>query len=305
MWIMAVCAADSFLIHLALQEGTEHINFIKDLAVRIIKALTQGLHAEVVMKGSSVGPVVTDGSPARVARSTGFHLEARTSVAEINRKTIIGRILNLSLFLLLSPLHVFLARAMASLAAYINLVPGCVVSAGVGVEVLTKISGVALRTHQVPVLIPLGPVEWVIRGDSLVWIKVKPPLVLRVPAHREALESTAGKFNEVLLQRFDTKDIFDSIVSNLTVWPLRVYVERLSFSEEVGSHSKMRKGGVFKISQDRFASGLLHRKVMMRALPRLVLCLVTVPADPAFNELNFSRSQLDLSLLTRTRRADE
>ena len=78
-----------------------------------------------------------------------------------------------------------------------------------GVVVLANAGGVALRAHEVPVLVQLRPMQDVSMVDPFVRIEMKPALpalVLwtRIPCDGERLQATVGKFGG-FLEKMDGK----------------------------------------------------------------------------------------------------
>ena len=129
--------------------------------------------------------------------------------------------------------------------------------------------------------------ERIVRSDTLVRIEVEPILVSAIPAHGQALEPASWKLDQILLQGIDAEDIVDSEVGQLTVRTFGIDIELIFLLEEAGCHSKMGKRGVGEVSQHGLGSCLLHRQVMMRALPLLVLVCVAVPAETTIDEADF------------------
>src|SRR5882724_4002743 len=82
------------------------------------------------------------------------------------------------------------------------------------VVILPNAGRVALRAHEVPVLVELRPMQDIVVADFLLRIKVKPALTAfvfwsAVPGDGQCLQSTVRKFDEILLQRVNTKRVFD------------------------------------------------------------------------------------------------
>lgn len=85
-----------------------------------------------------------------------------------------------------------------------RLWPGGVVGFGGLVIILFQVRRVTVGAHAVPVLCLAGPVEPVSRPHLLFGIDriahVKPLASLRIPGYREALETAAVKYHQVLLK---------------------------------------------------------------------------------------------------------
>jgi hypothetical protein len=78
--------------------------------------------------------------------------------------------------------------------------------------ILPQVGGVALGTHVIPVLSYPCPVQYIVGRNAFLLVDMKPALATLtgragVPANRKALVPAPGKFNEVLLQWSDSKNI--------------------------------------------------------------------------------------------------
>jgi hypothetical protein len=114
---------------------------------------------------------------------------------------------------------------VAGLAADADLGPGGGEAVRRGVVILAHAGRMALRAHEIPILVQLGPVQDVVVLDVLVRIEMKPALAavaLRaaVPGDREGLQAAVGKFDEILLQRLDAEGVFHLERGELAVGPV-------------------------------------------------------------------------------------
>src|SRR5262245_43295027 len=110
------------------------------------------------------------------------------------------------------PGEVLGARAMTGLAADVDLRKGRGEAIGRRVVVFAHAGRMTFRTHEIPILVELGPVQEVVVPDRLVGIKVKPALATRllgagVPGQRQGLQAAVRKFDQVLLQRVDAEGV--------------------------------------------------------------------------------------------------
>src|SRR5262245_39419839 len=78
--------------------------------------------------------------------------------------------------LLLSPGNMARALSMAGFAPGADFLPGSGEAICRGIIVLAHVGRVALRAHEVPVLVQFRPVQDVVVRDCLVWIEVEPAL---------------------------------------------------------------------------------------------------------------------------------
>ena len=74
--VVAIAAGDSGGVHSALQEGAVDVDFILDLAIRVVEALVQQRGPESVQQRIARMVVVAELAAARVALGTGFKLRA-------------------------------------------------------------------------------------------------------------------------------------------------------------------------------------------------------------------------------------
>ena len=102
--------------------------------------------------------------------------------------------------------------------------------------VLAHAGRMALRAHEIPVLVQLSPMQDVIVFDLLVRIEMEPTLatlLLRtsVPGDRERLQPSVREFDEILLQRIDPEGVFHlergelAIIELVSDAPLNTLIE--------------------------------------------------------------------------------
>src|SRR4051794_17948015 len=147
----------------------------------------------------------------------------------------------------------------------------------------------ALGTHEIPVLIQLGPVQDIVVFDLFVWIQMKPALTTlllwpSVPCKRERLHATIWKLNQILLQRIHAKGVLDFKGCEL---PIRVvgFNEELSISfEKPRVHIIVIEARVIKIAQHRLRRGMLHGVLVLRGLPEICFRPMASRADLASDE---------------------
>src|SRR5262245_24756807 len=181
------------------------------------------------------------------------------------------------------------ALAMACLAADADLCPGAGEAVIRRVVILAHAGRVALRAHEVPVLVQLGPMQDVIVLDLLVRIEMEPALsalLLRagVPGDRERLQPSVREFDEILLQRIDPKGVFHLERGELAVSPVGLDEELPIATEEAGMYAVIIKARVGEIAQHRCLGRVLHGEPMLRRAPKLRLPLMTAGAGIAADE---------------------
>ena len=177
---------------------------------------------------------------------------------------------------------------MARLARHVHLGPRRLVGVGRAIESLAQVRRVAHRALGVPVLAEFRPVQHVGMRHLLVRIQVIPALPalgLRaaVPGDAERLVPAVRKPDQVLLQRVDAEDVRHVEVADLAVGAVGPHDVLAVAPAESRRGTGVREGGVGEVAEHGGRCGLLHREVVMRPLPRLLLCLVAPralrPAD--------------------------
>src|SRR6516164_368415 len=81
------------------------------------------------------------------------------------------------------------------------------------IVVLAHAGRVALRAHEVPVLVQLRPMQGIVVLDLLIRVEMEPALAAlffrpAVPGDGERLHPAVRELDEILLQRIDTKCVF-------------------------------------------------------------------------------------------------
>ena len=129
------------------------------------------------------------------------------------------------------------ARAVAGLAADVDLRPGRGEAVRRGIVVLAQPGRMALGAHEIPVL--LQPVQcsgrrarsarWDRGGTSAGRLVLRP----RFPGDRQCLQAAVGKLDQILLQRVEAEGVLDLEGGGLAVWPV-------GLDEELPSRRKKR-----------------------------------------------------------------
>ena len=215
MRIVAVGAAHSGMMHLALHEGSEHVGLFFQLAVVMIEPLAQDRGSVGVMIGLSRIPLLVEKGAVRMAGSAGLDLHVRFERPRpfwhfrlrIDRPGEFVRIVpgifqrhdepfgnevilqarergggrrisrvRLGFRFRSGPLHVLRSRTVTGLAAHVHLRPGRVVGERARVEALVEIRRVAVGAHVVPIEVTPRPVKDVVGRHRLVGIQVIPAL---------------------------------------------------------------------------------------------------------------------------------
>ena len=147
----------------------------------------------------------------------------------------------------------------------------------------------ALRAHEIPVLVQFRPVQDIVVLDFLIGIDVKPALaafVLRpaVPGKRQRLNTAVGEFDEVLLQRIDAKGVFHLEHGKLAVGAVGLDQEFSVLAEEARMHAVIIEAGIVEIAEHGLVGGVLHRGLVLRGIPQLCFRLVAAGAGLAADE---------------------
>ena len=125
--------------------------------------------------------------------------------------------------------------------------------------------------------------------DLLVRIDMKPALAAfvlwpRVPCDRQCLNTAVGKFDEILLQRIDTKRVFHLEHGKLAIWPVGLDQEFIAVAEEARMHSVIIEAGLVEIAKHGLVGGVLHRGLVLRGIPQFCFGLVAACAGIAADE---------------------
>src|SRR5215471_834884 len=198
--LVAVAAGDASREHLALLERAVIVDLVLHLAVGVIEPAREGRDHMRVREPSPGNPVLGELAATGMTKPAGLDLfahQCRGEVAggvprlrvappddiapfvETNQQTL-RRMLTFTerppALLGARPSDVSGALAMAGLAADADLCPGAGEAVIRRVVILTHPGRVALRAHEIPVLVQLGPMQDVIVLDLLVRIKMEPTL---------------------------------------------------------------------------------------------------------------------------------
>ena len=99
----------------------------------------------------------------------------------------------------------------------------------------------------VPGIQPLGPVQGILGEDSLFRIKVKPAFFRGIPSDDQGLETSSGKFDQVLLKRLDAEGVLDFEIGHPTFRAFRVNEEFGSFFEESRCYPELGEASIIEI----------------------------------------------------------
>ena len=157
------------------------------------------------------------------------------------------------------------------------------------VIVLAHAGRMALRAHEVPVLVQLGPVQNVVVLDLLVRIEMKPALaafVLRpaVPGDRQRLQPAVRELDEILLQRIDAECVLHLERGELAVGTVGLDQELPVLAEEARTHAVIIEARIGEIAEHRFLGGVLHRVLVLGAAPQVRFGAVAAGAGLAADE---------------------
>ena len=176
--------------------------------------------------------------------------------------------------------------------ADVDLRPLRRVSVRLRVVALAHVGRVAVRAHEVPVLLPPGPVQLVAGGRSarsdrggtsagrLLSGRASHAIVRR-------LQPAAGELDQVLLQRRDAERVLDLVVGELAVGPVGADEELAVAPGEGRRHAGVLEGAVGEVAEHGALARLLHRARVLRAAPRFGFLFVTARARLAADEFEF------------------
>ena len=316
--IVAIAAGDARGEHLALLERAVIIDFVALLAVGVIEPAGDRRNAVRVGQRPSGNPIFGKRAAARMAEPAGLDLLAhrggRDATLRISGRRIkrpgdipsfveahdeaLGGIVASSerppALPFPRPIDMTRAAAVTGLAADADFCPGRGEAILRRVVVLVHAGRVALGAHEVPVLVQLGPVQEIVVADFFVRIEVKPtlaPLVFRaaVPGDGEGLQSSIGKFDQVLLQRIEAERVLDLEHAELAVRPVGLDQEFSVLAEEARAHAVVVKVRVVEIAEHRLVGRVIHGVLVLRRSPKLRFRLMAPGAGLAADESGRNR----------------
>src|SRR5262249_1278317 len=131
---------------------------------------------------------------------------------------------------------------VASLASDVDLCKRGCICARWRIVILADVGGMAIRAHEVPVLIDTRPVERVAVGNPGARIEEEPSLAtLRtrtaVPGNSEHLQAPAWHPDKVLLKRRDSEGVVDFEIVQGAVWSVGADHEFATAAEEYRSQT--------------------------------------------------------------------
>src|SRR5437867_4173386 len=142
-----------------------------------------------------------------MASRTRIDLEAPVAPREIGGQSLDDAIGTAAFGLAQSRPDVGFARAVTGLAVDSERGPRRGVGVSREVVVFPETRRVAFRAHQVPGVIPPGPVQGIVERDLLTWMEREPTPPAGVPGHAQTLQAAAREREQVLLERLDADGV--------------------------------------------------------------------------------------------------
>ncbi len=304
--VVAIRARHTRGVHPALQERAVVVHLVLHLAIGAVQPLGQERgterHQERLARDMAID---TFGAP-RVAGRTDLDLDpigARRRTAQRDARGHLHRPLHIAPVpegrreshrsrrrrhgrpgrAGVGPGHVPGRRTVARLARHIGFGPRRLVRVRRPVVVLAQVRRVAGGTLRIPVLAERRPVQDVAVGHPLTGIQVIPALTTlrrrtRVPGHAQRLVAPVRKTNQVLLERVDPEDVRDVEVAQTPIRAVGSDDVPASLRPEAGRGAGVGERRVVEVAKHSGRRGLLHREVVMRALPSGGLRLMTACA---------------------------
>src|SRR5215831_15968164 len=131
---------------------------------------------------------------------------------------------------------------------------------------------VALRAHEVPVLVQLGPMQDIVVLDLLVRIEMEPALAALlpragVPGDQERLQPAIREFDEILLQRIES--VFHLEGGELAVGAVGLDEIFPVLAKEARLHPVMTETCIVEIAEYRCVGRMIHRLLVLGRAPEL------------------------------------
>ena len=239
---VAVGTGHALRIHQALLEGVIVEHLVPHHAIRLEQPFGEEGGQMGVGERPAGMPVLREDAPPGMAAGAGFDLVARWPGNTGLRAS--GRGIDLpvrdgarggngceppvrggGIARALRPVDMPARRSVAGLAADADLGKAGIETIRGRVIILAQRGGMALRAHEVPVLLRARPVQRIGGRDHLVRIEVEPALAALarradVIGEGQGLFAAIGKADQILLERFETEGIRDFEGRCLSVRPL-------------------------------------------------------------------------------------
>ncbi|MNY00819.1 hypothetical protein D3C86_1333280 [compost metagenome] len=136
----------------------------------------------------------------------------------------------------------------------------------------------ALDAHEVGVLARFAPVQRVLEVHALARVQVKPAVLFGIPGNPKGLQPAFADFDQVLLQGGDAKGIGHLEIGIPAIDARCVDPEFVAFAREHRGLLFGLEGDVVEVAEHGISVGLLHRQLVMGALPVLDLFAVAALA---------------------------
>ena len=228
--VVAIEAGDSRFAHLAREERPEFEILVPDLAVRVIEvAQVWQCDPEVVVEIFARMELARQLLAPRVAGRTALH---RLLGREPHRHLRFRR--------------VAVERPVALLAGNAHRLPCRGVGIGRGGVVLFEPGRVAIRAARIPVHPPVFPEPPLVRPARFAFVNIEPVARFWVIRRVDHLESSAGKWSQVLDQRLDTDHGYGAVKRRVSFWAGLPHGEAVPLFRDLGGEQALMKsaGGV-------------------------------------------------------------
>jgi hypothetical protein len=288
--VVTVAAADPLRVHPALQERAVDVDLVADLTVGVIEALAEERRQHVV---EQLGPAVIVVAELDTTGVTGGAELDQTSGRQLGRSDHEPEAVDVCRASSLDgsfPRQMSGAGPVAGLATDVEVGPGGGVGPRRRVVALLEVRRVTLGAHPVPVLPVSRPVEPVVGGDPAIGIEVEPALPCDVPGETQRLEPPAGEAHQILLQRGESEGVGDLVLGHLPGRALGPDEEAAVAAVEAGGDAEVLELGAVEVTEHGLLARLLHRPIVVRASPPLVLVPVTVDARSRADEARGGRA---------------
>jgi len=281
--VVAVEATYVPAVHLALEEGTVDVVLGQDLSVGVVEAFLQDPGKDGIQQVAVGVIVVGDLRPAGVAGGAELHQALGGDARGPDQKPGVGHP-GPAHGRNARPGHVLRAGAVARLAGDVDLGPGRMEAAVIGVVVLLQVGGVALGAHTVPVLGAAGPVQPVVRRDVLGRVEVEPTFPFGVPGDGQALVPSSWERNQVLLEGLPPEGVGDGVLVGLPIGSRGLHEVLPVPGQESGPDVAVVEGDAGEVSPDVLGRGRGHGVVVVGAFPCVEFALVAFPASGPADE---------------------
>ena len=125
--------------------------------------------------------------------------------------------------------------------------------------------------------------------DLFIGIEMEPALTAfifrsAVPGERKRLQAAIGKFHEILLQGIEAERVLHLKRGKFAVGAIGLHEELAVLAEKAGMHPVVVEARIIEIAKHGLVRRVIHRVLVLRAMPRLRFDVVALGTGLAADE---------------------